>query len=147
MDGSQWNQHDQGAIKVVATDSLGNTGFDVSAQNFMIDTIAPAIDFGFDYEYDQRISALPSEIVDLGSVTLTNLTDGTILTGSDLTIIEGDVTILIKNANGLLSNGNWKLTGPGATDSGGNQSDPMNLISLYWPVTPIVIAWSISMTF
>ena len=113
-------------IKVVATDGLGNTGSDVNAQNFAIDTIAPTVNFGFDYESDQRISALPSEIVSLGSVTLTNLTDGTILTGSDLTIIEGDATIWIKKANGLLSDGNWKLTGLGATDSAGNHSAPFN---------------------
>lgn len=113
-------------LKVVAADGLGNTGFDVNAQNFTIDTIAPSVSFGFDFEYDQRISALPSEIVDLGGVTLTNLNDGTILTGSDLTIIEGDATIWIKKATGLLSDGNWKLTGPGATDSAGNQSEPFD---------------------
>ncbi|HQY88535.1 MAG TPA: agmatine deiminase family protein, partial [Tepidisphaeraceae bacterium] len=114
----------QARIKVVATDGMNNIGFDVNAQNFNIDTVPPSINFGFDYEYDQRVTAVPNEIVDLGSITLTNLDDGTVLTGPDLTIIEGDVTIWIKKASGLLSNGNWKLTGPGATDAAGNQSEP-----------------------
>lgn len=115
---------DEAVIRVVARDSVNNTGFDDNDVAFSIDSIAPALANGdYTFETEQLVTVTPSETAVLSNPTLTNLTTSTTLSGSDLTITQG-ATIGVRKTTGQLADGNWRLSIPagGLVDSAGNPS-------------------------
>lgn len=115
----------QAKIRVVATDALGNTGFDDSDAVFTIDTVAPSVAGNtFAFETEQRIDLSLNEPATLLGATLTNLDTNQTLNLVDLAVTPSGSTLSIRKASGLLADGDWRLTIPAGQlrDSAGNNS-------------------------
>lgn len=116
----------QARLRLVATDALGNTGFDDTDADLTIDTLAPSLAGStFAFAVEQRLDLSLSEPATLNGATLTNLTTNEVLSGAQLQISANGDIVSIRRAGGLLlSDGNWQLTAPAGalTDAAGNAS-------------------------